>query len=127
MDTNLVKKLQMKVGQQFYVLNSPANADLLLASLPIALEARAPYPALLVFLNNLADIERLYGEATRLVQPDGLLWLAYPKMSSGIKTDINRDRLWDAVKPSGWRPVRQVALDDTWSALRFRPADMLGK
>jgi hypothetical protein len=80
-----------------------------------------------VFLNNLADIERLYGEATRLVQPDGLLWLAYPKMSSGIKTDINRDRLWDAVKPSGWRPVRQVALDDTWSALRFRPADMLGK
>jgi hypothetical protein len=50
-----------------------------------------------------------------------LLWVAYPKGSSGVKTDVNRDRLWQALEPTGWRPVRQVALDETWSAMRFRP------
>jgi hypothetical protein len=57
------------------------------------------------------------------MDPDGLLWVAYPKGGAKIKTDVNRDRLWDALTGTGWRPVRQVALDDVWSAMRFRPAD----
>ena len=80
---------------------------------------------MLLFINNLAEASQLVPEAMRTVKPDGLLWVAYPKGASGVKTDVNRDRLWQALEPTGWRPVRQVALDDTWSAMRFRPAELV--
>ena len=44
-------------------------------------------------------------------------WVAYPK---GNRTDINRDRLWPILSEYGMRPNSQVAIDDVWSALRFR-------
>ncbi len=47
----------------------------------------------------------------------GLLWIAYPK---GNKTDINRDSLWKIASPFGLVPNGQIAVDDVWSALRFR-------
>ncbi|MBX3259494.1 MAG: DUF1905 domain-containing protein [Labilithrix sp.] len=50
------------------------------------------------------------------------LWIAYPKTTSGVKTDLTRDVGWEAVERAGLRAVTQVAVDDTWSALRFRPA-----
>jgi hypothetical protein len=46
------------------------------------------------------------------------LWILYPK---GNKADINRDSLWPIVAEYGLRPITQVAVDGTWSALRFRP------
>lgn len=46
-----------------------------------------------------------------------VLWVAYPK---GNRADINRDSLWPILAEHGFRPVSQVAVDETWSALRFR-------
>ena len=47
-----------------------------------------------------------------------VLWVVYPK---GNRADINRDSLWRMIAPYGLRPITQVAVDETWSALRFRP------
>jgi hypothetical protein len=47
-----------------------------------------------------------------------VLWVVYPK---GNRTDVNRDSLWPILAEHGLRPITQVAVDDTWSALRFRP------
>jgi hypothetical protein len=47
-----------------------------------------------------------------------VVWVAYPK---GNRADINRDTLWPIVAEHGMRPITQVAVDDVWSALRFRP------
>ncbi len=44
-------------------------------------------------------------------------WVVYPK---GNRTDVNRDSLWPILSEHGMRPISQVAVDDTWSALRFR-------
>ncbi len=52
-----------------------------------------------------------------LLKP-AVLWIAYPK---GNRADINRDSLWPIVAEYGLRPISQVAVDDHWSALRFRP------
>jgi hypothetical protein len=41
--------------------------------------------------------------------------------TSKVKTAVNRDRLWAAVQPSGWQSVRQIAPDEVWSAMRFKP------
>jgi hypothetical protein len=48
----------------------------------------------------------------------GAVWVVYPK---GNRADINRDNLWPILAEHGMRPVSQVSVDDTWSALRFRP------
>jgi hypothetical protein len=50
-----------------------------------------------------------------------LVWVAYPKAGK-LGTDLNRDRLWQLVQDEGIRPVRQIAIDEVWSALRFRSA-----
>jgi hypothetical protein len=52
---------------------------------------------------------------------DRLAWIAYPKAKK-LGTDLNRDILAREMTALGTDPVRQVSLDETWSALRFRPA-----
>ncbi len=69
------------------------------------------------------DAESLRGalaaQGETLRQP-ATLWVAYPK---GNRTDINRDTLWPIVAEYGMRPITQVAINDVWSALRFRPLE----
>ena len=52
-----------------------------------------------------------------------VLWIAYPKAGK-LDTDLNRDVLWKLLDGNGIRPVRQIAIDDTWSAMRFRPGQL---
>lgn len=131
MTASLSQKLQLKPDQRLLLLNPPSGYPAHLASqlagVSLLMESQEPGEAVLLFVNNLAEVASLAPEAVRLVRPDSLLWIAYPKGSSGIKTDVNRDTLWRAVEPVGWRPVRQVALDEIWSAMRFRPALQVGK
>jgi hypothetical protein len=54
-----------------------------------------------------------------LAEPD-VLWVAYPKAN---RADINRDTVWPILGEYGMRPITQVAVDDVWSALRFRPLE----
>ena len=131
MTSSLSQKLQLKPDQRLVLLNPPPGYSARLASelANVSLSAESPEPceAVLLFVNNLAEVASLSPEATRLVKPNGLLLIAYPKGSSKIKTDVNRDTLWQAIQPTGWRPVRQIALDEVWSAMRFRPSDQVGR
>ena len=74
----------------------------------------------IVFVNNKADIDRTAEKAIGRLREDGMLWYCYPKKSSGVETDINRDTGWQAVQDQNWRGVRQISIDSTWSAIRFR-------
>ena len=58
---------------------------------------------------------------------DGLLWVCYPKKSAKIESDLSRDVIWELMQDSGLRPVTQVSIDKTWSALHFRPVEKVGK
>ncbi|HEX7100686.1 MAG TPA: hypothetical protein VF377_15770 [Acidimicrobiia bacterium] len=61
--------------------------------------------------------EALRTHADELHSP-GMLWIAYPK---GNRSDINRDTLWPYLTDHNMRPITQISVDETWSALRFRP------
>jgi hypothetical protein len=62
--------------------------------------------------------------AAGAAREDRLVWVVYPKVGK-LGTDLNRDALARLVmKDAGIRPVRQVSIDDTWSALRFRPGSL---
>ena len=127
MATTLAQKLNIKAGQRMVVLNPPEGYfELLSQSMPeidLEREFSGSPKAVLVFANTLQQALELAPPAFKAAEKDGLLWIAYPKGTSGVKTDINRDRLWEAMQPIGYHPVRMVALDEIWSVMRFRPLE----
>jgi len=123
--TTLAKKLQLKAGQSLRLVKPPAGYESFLKSEEVNISEKSD--AFLLFVNSLAEVEQIVPPTLETSHPDTLAWVAYPKGSSGVETDVNRDRLWAALKNTGWRPVRQIAVDDIWSALRFRPAEQVGK
>jgi hypothetical protein len=123
---DLAAKLQIKPGTSVAVLGrAPSGPDLSDLGPPATDPAAAG--AVIAFVTRAAELTgtgALTGPAAAAIaaaRDDRLAWIAYPKAGQ-LDTDINRDSLAWAVGELGVRPVRQVALDDVWSALRFRPA-----
>ena len=132
-DTSLIKKLGIKPNQRLFVLNAPEGySEQIGTLLPEDVELlTTPTPAgnfdvVLQFVRNKAEVDEYTPEAIRQVKPGGLLWVSYPKQSSKVPTDINRDILWKIFPNSEWRPVTQISIDEVWSALRFRPKSEVG-
>jgi hypothetical protein len=82
-----------------------------------------PTENVIVFLKDSTDFLRFLSQDLPKIKYDTVLWFAYPKGTSGVKTDINRDILWQMALQFGIRPVSSVAIDSVWSALRFRPIE----
>lgn len=113
---SLATKLQLKQGQRVYVGNAPGGLDLGVATTDDPAE-----DAVLVFVRDARELETLGDDLVRAAAEDRLAWIAYPK-GRQLGTDLNRDVIWKLTEPKGVRPVRNVSIDDVWSALRFRPA-----
>jgi hypothetical protein len=80
-----------------------------------------------VFVTLRAQIESAAKLIVRKADGDVVLWFAYPKgTSKRYASDINRDVGWDAVKSAGFETVRLIAIDEDWSALRFRRTQYVG-
>lgn len=131
MDKTLKDKFQFKNVTRLAVRNAPQGYAGRLVEQMEGIEVidgpDASADALLLFVNNRAEAEALAPGAVAAVagvKPEGILWVAYPKGSSKVKTDVNRDTLWPIIQAHCWRPVRQVAVDEVWSALRFRPGTL---
>jgi ribosomal protein L25 (general stress protein Ctc) len=124
---NLIKKLLIKPGMRLAVLNAPAGYLDELGPLPegaqITHDPNGALDFVQLFIKNRGEYERLGAGALRAVKPDGLLWVCYPKKSSGVQSDLDRDVVWKMLEPTGLRPVTQIAIDEVWSALRFRPVE----
>jgi len=81
----------------------------------------------LVFVNNNKEYLDFLKNDLKNIESDSVLWFAYPKGTSKIKTDINRDTIRVTGEEFGITTVTAISIDDTWSALRFRPMDKVGK
>ena len=124
-DNPLLKKLGVRAGQRMLIVHAPADYIRVLGTLPKGAEVRTSADGLFdfvqLFVQSKSDIAAHAVGVISVLKPGGVLWFSYPKKSSGVETDITRDIGWEEVGSMGWRPVSQVAIDDTWSALRFRP------
>ncbi|WP_432029613.1 hypothetical protein [Streptomyces sp. 1222.5] len=118
-----MSKLQIKAGQSVVVLGKPDDLPLEVeATGRVAAVDAASVDAVLVFVTASSDLLGADAQAVlAAARRDALAWVAYPKAGK-LGTDLNRDTLAAALSGHGVRPVRQIAIDDTWSALRFRPA-----
>ena len=113
---SLAKKLQIKAGQKVHLVNTPRDF-----SLDVPTTGATSADAVLVLARNKEELDKCVVPALEAAHQDRLSWVAYPKAGQ-LDTDLNRDILWKLLEAKGVRPVRQVALGDTWSALRFRPS-----
>ncbi|MDQ4490094.1 hypothetical protein RBS60_07760 [Sinomonas sp. ASV486] len=116
----LWQKLQIKPGMTVAVLNAPADAPALEGPFEASDDAGAA-AAVVLYAANRDELAARGAAAVRAAHEDRLAWIAYPKAKK-LGTDLNRDLLAQEVIALGADPVRQVSLDDVWSALRFRPA-----
>ena len=84
--------------------------------------------AILAFVRSRAEVKEAARSVLSKADPDALLWFAYPKKASRrYSADISRDDGWEPLAAAGYRPVRQISIDEDWSALRFRRAEAVGR
>lgn len=81
----------------------------------------------LVFINNNKEFLNFLKNNLIYIETDSVLWLAYPKGTSKIKTDINRDTIRVTAEEFGITTVSAISINEIWSSLRFRPIDRVGK
>jgi hypothetical protein len=130
--SKLSKKLRIQPGQRLLFVNAPGGYVESLEPLPEGIEfsgSTGPdHDFVHLFVKDTGDLETYGPAAFESVKYDGLVWISYPKGSSKVDTDLNRDSLWELMtETTGLRPVTQVSVDATWSAIRFRPTEMVGK
>lgn len=127
--TGTFKKLNFKSQDPVLILHAPQSFSSQIAAMKPETEIHSSpkkgqkYGFALAFGETRADIEKAGRTVTPLLDGDAVCWFAYPKgTSKKFKSDLTREVMWDALGAFGVRPVRQIAIDDDWSALRFRKA-----
>lgn len=116
-DTGLAKKLNLKDGVKLRVIGMPKDVDLC----DLQTTAAGDAEAVLAFAKTLAEVDATCGPTVEAARADRIAWIAYPKAGQ-LGTDINRDILYKHLAKEKVQGVRQIALDEVWSAMRFRPA-----
>lgn len=121
--TPLPRKLGLREGDRVLLVGAPDGAEELLEPLPagvtVARRARSPLDAILFFATRRSEVERRHEELAARLTRAGMLWLAWPKRSSGVPTDVTEGVLREVILPSGMVDTKVCAIDDTWSGLRF--------
>jgi hypothetical protein len=128
----LFTKLNLKTTPELLVLNAPPTFESELALLIDRKILRAPGAAPASFAIAFAITQAELDTASRvLVQtksPDPVLWIAYPKQSSKrYRCEFHRDSGYSVLGDAGFERVRMVAIDEDWSALRFRRVEQIKK
>ena len=123
----VLKKLKFK--NNGIVINPPADfeEELLQLGMSFIFDKKINSTNTLVFVNNHKELMLFLSKQLKNIEPDSIFWIAYPKGTSKAKTDINRDIIRETVLEFGIQTVSAIAINETWSALRFRPIDKVGK
>ena len=128
---NTFAKLNLKDQTDIVIVNAPASFEPEIASLDGVTVRRSMSDAKhvdfsLSFVTKQKEVDALAKTVARKAAGDAIVWLAYPKKSSKNYTcEFNRDSGWPSMGEAGFEPVRMVAIDEDWSALRFRRAEFI--
>jgi hypothetical protein len=123
----LITKLNDKGQKRIAVINAgeeflgSLGTELKEVQIDKVIDQRFPYEFMIIFVRFVCEVELLAPQALHNLTADGLLWFAYPKKTSRkLTSDIDRDHGWEVIVDRGFDKVRQIAIDEEWSALRFR-------
>ena len=120
--TPLARKLGIKDGDRLAFPGAPAGFHNLVEPLPerVRIKARAvaPVDVVVAFFTRTGDLEHRFDALAKAIFPAGSLWIAWPKRSSGVATDLTEDVVRDVALPRGLVDNKVCAIDATWSGLR---------
>jgi Protein of unknown function (DUF3052) len=130
--TPLPKKLGIKPGFRVQFVSAPADvlAELreALASCTIARDGKrkdsnngdiGPLDFAIVFTKSQANLQREFRRLAKLLQPAGILWVSWPKKSSGVASDLDENRVREIGLAAGLVDVKVCAVTEVWSGLKF--------
>jgi hypothetical protein len=121
--TPLTKKLGIRDGMVLAAPGAPDDFAGLLGPLPAGVtwkrQLRGPIDLAVAFFTARADVAKRWPALTTAAGPQGVVWVAWPKKSSGVATDLTEDAFRELLLPTGWVDVKVCAIDETWSGLKF--------
>ncbi|HEX2847397.1 MAG TPA: YdeI/OmpD-associated family protein [Chitinophagaceae bacterium] len=132
MASPLSKRLRIPENAVLLTLNAPADFKRTLKDLPegasISTTAQK-YDQVHWFVQNRAQMEKELNKVMKLLKENVIVWVYYPKGSSGIQTDLTRDKGWDSLlaKDDKLTWISLISFDDTWSVFGFRPKTEVDK
>jgi predicted CoA-binding protein len=120
----IAQKLQIKENYHVLLVNEPKDYRSMMGKLPtnvtVLTEAAKPVDFVQVFLTSRRELEAQLSKLKSVLKSQGLLWVTYPKGTSKVKTDINRDIIRQFAQKVGLQAVAMISIDETWSALRLK-------
>ncbi len=125
MPISLAQKLKIKEGTCILLINAPKGAEKTISPLPkwaSFVEAGKNHDFIILFVKDQKEVEKYFLKSVKLLKPDGLLWICFPKGTSGIQTDLTRDKGWDTLYKVDMTWLSMISLDETWTAFCMKNA-----
>jgi hypothetical protein len=119
----VVQKLGIKPGFRIFTAGLPAAYDDIVGILPervtIAKTVKAPLDMVHVFVTQATGLAGKLRSSRDAIQPDGMVWVSWPKKSSGVPTDLTENVIRETALPLGLVDIKVCAIDEVWSGLKF--------
>ena len=121
--TPLIKKLGIKEGSRVAFVNAPANLPQTLGPMPakakVVSQTQDGLDLVLLFVKRERDLAKSFATLAAKLQPAGMLWVSWPKKSSGVATDLTFNNVQSIGLAAGLVDTKICAIDETWSGLKF--------
>ena len=124
-ESELARKLKLKPDARAAVIAAPegylADLEPLPQGVRLSTRLAGPLDWLQLFVTTSAELGKLAPKAAAALKPEALLWISFPKGSSGIQTDLSRDKGWEGLEGTNLKWITLVSVNPTWSAFALRP------
>jgi len=128
MDSKFIKKLKIKEGDKICLINSPAGfKNKLPSGITTSAKLQGKFDAVFLFITKKTELEKMLPAAKKSLNEKAMLWVSYPKQTSKIKADINRDTGWKVLQKINLRPVAFISIDETWTSFGLRNEPIPGE
>lgn len=119
MNKALIKKLNIKEGQKVLLTNCPNELEADFDGLDVEKNSneRESYDSVIIFVHNEQELKKALPENHRFSKKDGKFWVAYPKKSGSISSDLNRDVIWKIVNDMKLNPNKLISMNADWSMM----------
>lgn len=121
--TPLPKKLGIKEQSHVLLLDCPADVRMelkdALATCMVAKDGREPVDFTMIFVKSAVDLKKKFSQVARQLAPAGMLWVSWPKKTSGVATDLTENDVREIGLKAGLVDVKVCAVNEIWSGLKF--------
>lgn len=122
---------KLKIKEEYPLILIDAPKDLLPAfgdlTFRTSFAGKEKATQLLFFAKDKKALDAKINDILKALSEDAILWVAYPKKSGAIQSDLIRDEGWETIYSSDWKPVSSISIDDNWSGIRFKHQSKLKK